>query len=127
MKHRFLFLLGASLSLSLVAGSPDARACGGCVAPPLESTQVTGHRLILATSKTQTTLYDQIEYSGSPESFAWFLPIKGQVDVGLSADAMFAFLGDASQVVVYPPKLSCVNSDGDYAVAENAAGEGDRG
>jgi hypothetical protein len=116
-------ILGASFSLSLFAAAPDARACGGCVVPPLQSTQVTGHRMILAASKTQTTLYDQIEYAGSPESFAWFLPIKGEVDVGLSADAMFAYLGDESQVVVYPPELPCVNRYDDSVATADAAGE----
>lgn len=129
MKKSFLPLFGASIVLSLSAAATDARACGGCVVPAQENTQVTGHRMILATSKTQTTLYDQIEYTGNPESFAWFLPIKGEVDVDLSADAMFAYLGDASQVVVYPPQLSCINSRGGgvftAGAEDSAGGDGD--
>ncbi len=125
MNARFLLLAGPAVALSLLAHEPEARACGGCAVPPDTNTQVTGHRMILAASKTQTTLYDQIEYSGDPESFAWFLPIKGQVDVGLSADAMFALLADTSQVVVFPPPVACVSSGrGGLATAEASDGAG---
>jgi len=121
MRPSLPLLLGSSLALSLlaVASAPSsAHACGGCVVPPDQDTQVTGHRMILSLSKTQTTLYDQIEYAGNPESFAWFLPIAGEVKIGLSSDAMFAFLGDASQVVIYPPPLQCVSSSfGDQGLA----------
>ena len=110
MNLRFLLPASPALALSLVALSPPAHACGGCVVPPDTNTQVTGHRMILAASKTQTTLYDQIEYSGEPESFAWFLPIKGQVDIGLSADAMLALLADYSRVGAFPPPVACVSS-----------------
>jgi hypothetical protein len=52
----------------------DAAACGGCFhevnLQQTESTQVTGHRMILSVSKTQSTLWDQITYSGNPSSFA---------------------------------------------------------
>ena len=127
MKHRSL--LGPSIFAlavtSILALSPDAEACGGCVVPPDTSTQVTGHRMILATSKTQTTLYDQIEYSGAPESFAWFLPIHGEVQIGLSADALFAQLSDLTQVVVLPPPLPCVSSGRGVALAaEDSSGGG---
>ena len=90
MRRTHLLLSLSALSLSLLALAPEAHACGGCVVPEDESTQVTGHRMVFAVSKTQTTLYDQIEYAGNPESFAWFLPIKGEVQVGLSSDAVLA-------------------------------------
>src|SRR5689334_17380002 len=130
MKHRFLLLSVPSLALCALALPRDAHACGGCAVPPDESTQVTGHRMIFAVSKQQTTLYDQIEYAGDPESFAWFLPVKGLVDVGLSSDGMFAYLGNASQIVVSPPPLRCVYSgrSGDYGLAaEDSAGGDDSG
>lgn len=128
MKHRFLLLSIPSLAASLLALPPDAHACGGCVVPPDESTQVTGHRMIFAVSKTQTTLYDQIEYAGNPESFAWFLPVKGLVDVALSSDALFAYFGNASQVSVLPPPIPCVTSyRGDVALASADSSDGDPG
>jgi hypothetical protein len=89
-------------------GDGDASACGGCFAPPRESNAVvTDHRMILSISPVQTTLYDQIRYSGSPSSFAWVLPIKGHVDVGLSADIVFQALDQATQTQVNQPPLNC--------------------
>ena len=98
------------LALALSHAS-DASACGGCFhEPPIqqsETTQVTGHKMILSVSQTQTTLWDQIEYMGSPSSFAWVLPIKGIVDVGLSSDALFQTLEAATQVNISSPVIPC--------------------
>jgi hypothetical protein len=85
----------------------DASACGGCLINENESTQVTGHRMILSISKDKTTLWDQIKYSGNPTSFAWVLPIKGQVEIGLSSDAMFETLEAVTQVVISSPTINC--------------------
>jgi hypothetical protein len=63
--------------------------------------------MLLSVSKTETTLWDQITYSGNPSSFAWILPTKGLVEVGLSSDALFAFVGQATAVTVAPPPLNC--------------------
>ena len=66
MRLRFVLpLLSAAVAASL-ASSTDALACGGCVVPPEENTIVTGHRMALSISTTQTTLWDQIQYSGNP-------------------------------------------------------------
>jgi hypothetical protein len=112
---RSLLLALPLVGLALTAAPGDAQACGACFVPDQESTQVTGHRMIFSLSKTQTTLYDQIEYAGSPESFSWVLPIQGTVDVSLSADALFAFLGADSSVQVQPPPLNCPDPpDGCY-------------
>src|SRR5262245_18688217 len=83
----------APLALLAFADARDAQACGGCFVPQEEATQVTGHRMVLSVSPTETTLWDQIEYSGNPTEFAWVLPTKGLVDIGLSSDVMFAFVG----------------------------------
>jgi hypothetical protein len=113
-----------SLGLALTLAGPErAEACGGCFVPPEENTQVTGHRMILSISQTQTTLYDQIEYDGNPESFAWVLPIQGQVDVGLSSDTLFAFLGQNTQNNVWAPPFTCPGPpDGCYNDGPLAAG-----
>src|SRR5262245_54083797 len=101
------FLLSLVISAAAATAARDASACGGCfTAPPLqqmESTQVSGHRMILSISPTATTLWDQITYSGNPESFGWVLPIKGTVDVGLSSDALFQVLDQMTSVVVSSP------------------------
>ena len=94
----------AALALSQVR---DADACGGCLILQNERTQVNGHQMVLSISKTQTTLWDQITYSGNPSEFAWVLPIKGKVDFGLSSDALFGALEVATNVNVFAPQLNC--------------------
>ncbi|MBL9026921.1 MAG: DUF2330 domain-containing protein [Myxococcales bacterium] len=95
----------------------EASACGGCFVSQSESTQVTGHRMALSVSATQTTLWDQITYDGDPTEFAWVLPIKGQVEIGLSSDLLFQVLEAETQVVVSSPTINCPppNCPGDAA------------
>lgn len=103
-------LLSAALvgTLGLSVFSPrDAAACGGCFGPSQTVTVVTDHRMILSVSPQQTTLYDQIRYQGDPASFAWVLPIVGTVDVGLSADVLFASLDAITQTTIRSPPRQC--------------------
>ncbi len=95
------------VAVAILLNPAEADACGGCFVPPEENTQVTGHRMIMSISMAQSTLYDQIEYTGSPESFAWVLPTRGKVDVGLSSDLIFNQLGFDTAVQVLPPPLNC--------------------
>jgi hypothetical protein len=85
----------------------EASACGGCFIPTENPTVVTDHRMILSVSKEQSTLYDQIKYSGSPSSFAWVLPISGTVEVGLSSDIVFQSLDGTTQTTITPPPQNC--------------------
>jgi MYXO-CTERM domain-containing protein len=101
------------LSVGLLSAR-DASACGGCTVPPeTESTQVTGHKMILSVAKDATTLWDQIEYVGNPKDFGWVLPIKGNTgfnldtDFSLSSDALFKTLETLTQVTVSSPTISC--------------------
>jgi MYXO-CTERM domain-containing protein len=73
----------------------------------MENTQVSGHRMIFSISPGQTTLWDQIQYVGAPSSFAWVLPIKGAVDVGISSDALFGNLDAGTKVTINSPFISC--------------------
>jgi len=101
-------LLGATgLSiLALATAADDARACGGCFHGPTEDGDpITAHRMIFAVSPQQTTLYDEIEYSGNPASFAWVLPIHGPVTVGLSADILFAAMDASTTTTIVSPNL----------------------
>ena len=109
--HKRLFVIGSATALALVATSSllerDARACGGCFHPPTEvPTVVTDHRMLFSVSQKQSTLYDQIKYSGEPASFAWVLPIVGTVDVGLSADVVFGGLDQLTQTTIEAPPRS---------------------
>jgi len=97
--------LGATAAL-VATTARDARACGGCFHPPTESgTVITDHRMIFAVSPQQTTLYDEIEYQGSPSSFAWVLPIHGTVTVGLSSDILFQAMDQATTTTIEAPTL----------------------
>jgi hypothetical protein len=133
---RSAVVLGFSLTSTLSAiGERDANACGGCLQPPPPPTQtasdVTDERMLLAVSPTQSTLYDQLEYTGNPSSFAWVLPIRGTVDVGLSADVLFDSIDalTATQIVAppenCPPPPSCPGLGGSHAAAAFASGGDD--
>src|SRR5581483_12066091 len=86
-------------------------ACGGCFHPPfgpsMSGTVVTDHRMIFSVSPAQTTLYDQIKYTGDPSDFAWVLPIKGTVDVGVSSDALFAAIDAVTTTTIVAPPEGC--------------------
>jgi len=102
-----LFLTVAMAVAALEAR--DAAACGGCFVGISESqsTQITGEKMLLSLSQQQTTLYDEITYSGSPSSFAWVLPIHGTATVGLSSDALFQNLDVDTAVVIDSPQITC--------------------
>jgi uncharacterized protein (TIGR03382 family) len=121
-------LLFAIPLLALAASeSGDARACGGCFIATSESTEVTSHRMILSVSQTQTSLWDQIAYSGSPSSFAWVLPVKGMADLELSSDALFGNLDALTQVTVNAPALHCVSNFGGGGDGGSGGGYGNGG
>jgi MYXO-CTERM domain-containing protein len=92
-------ILATSLSLAALVAPRDAYACG-VFTPPDGNAPVTDHKLIYTISKTGSVLYDQVKYTGNPAGFAWVLPVKGTVKVGLSSDALFEALDGftASQV-----------------------------
>ncbi len=110
--RRALTLSAALLSLSSVLLIPtDVEACGGCFhgtdLQQSEATQVTGHRMVLSVSPQQSTLYDQMEYDGEPQDFAWVLPVKGLATVGLSSDALLGTLDSLTGVTVVSPTVNC--------------------
>ncbi|APR85823.1 Hypothetical protein A7982_11172 [Minicystis rosea] len=107
MKTAKAWLFGVALAAVALANVRDADACGGCFVAQSESTVVTGHKMILSISQQQTTLYDQIVYSGDPSSFAWILPVKGVADVGLSSDALFQALDQQTTVTINSPQITC--------------------
>jgi hypothetical protein len=130
MRHQLVLgVLGAAIALVGASGG-DAKACGGCFHTPEQiPTVVTDHRMIFAISQQQTTLYDQIKYSGSPKDFAWVLPIHGTVSVGLSADTLFDVLDQMTHLTILPPPApSCpfCGCGGDFAAgaASNSGSSG---
>ena len=108
MNRTTIFAVTAAMSTAALAASREARACGGCFHPPTQTvSDITDERMLLATSTTQSTLYDQIQYSGSPSSFAWVLPIQGTVTVGLSADVLFDSIDTLTATQIVPPESTC--------------------
>ncbi len=112
---RSKWLLGVIAAGALLAvGERGAEACGGCFQQPpppppapRPPSVVTDHRMIVSVSQQQTTLYDELRYSGEPESFAWVLPISGTATIGVSSDGVFSTLEAMTSVVVIPPPLNC--------------------
>jgi hypothetical protein len=107
MRTTAILVTLAAVAFAFVAQETNAQACGGCFVPTENPTVVTDHRMILSISKTQSTLYDQIKYTGAPASFAWVLPISGVVTVGLSADIVFRALDSTTRTQLNPPPLRC--------------------
>jgi hypothetical protein len=115
--NRSKLVLGVAAAVSAlgVAGERKASACGGCFHPPSQTvTDITDEKMLLAVSGTQTTLYDQIEYSGSPSNFAWVLPIHGTVTVGLSADILFQSIDTLTATQIDPPPTNCPSPNCSY-------------
>lgn len=98
----------ALLAPAVLPLSPrEALACGGCFAPPTETTVVNAHRMVLSVSPRQTVLWDQIQYSGEPSAFAWVLPVKRGAVLSVGSDAWFETLEAATAVRVTAPSVSC--------------------
>ncbi len=130
MNRTAIFLGMVSTSALALAGARDAAACGGCFHPPTQTvSDITDERMLLSVSPMQTTLYDQLRYTGSPSNFAWVLPIHGTVDVGLSADVLFDSIDVLTETQINPPAPNCPSPNCFFAVPDAAAGSaaGDAG
>lgn len=127
--RKLLFLAGGLITLacsSLIA--PErAEACGGCFIPPGPPTVVSGHRMVMSISQTQSVLWDQIQYAGEPEEFAWVLPVKPGARVEAATAAFFEMLEGATATRVVPPFVNCGSSSSgcgmDFSSGAEAAGD----
>ena len=77
--------------------APGPRVRRVLPSPPTQVTVVTDHRMAFSVSPQQTVLWDQIEYSGNPQDFAWVLPVMAGAQVQLSHDQFFAALDALSR------------------------------
>ena len=109
MRLRFVAPVLVAACFSVFGLTHDADACGACIVPPGENTIVTAHRMALSVSPKQTVLWDQIEYTGAPESFAWVLPVKPGAVIQISTDAWFDTLDAATTTQIFQPQISCSN------------------
>ena len=112
--NKFQWAAMTALSGALLMVSSEADACGGCFAPATvtETSTVTGHRMAFAVSEERTVLWDQFEYTGSPEDFSWVLPIAPGANIEESTDAWFEALDAVTTTRVSNPQLQCATSSG---------------
>jgi Uncharacterized protein conserved in bacteria (DUF2330) len=111
--YRNIAAAASALAFALVlAPARDTAACGGYFGPPQQSTEVASHRMAFSVSSAQSTLWDQIQYNGDPANFAWVLPYKGTITVGVSSDLLFEQLDQLTAVTVTAPVYcACANAD----------------
>ncbi|NUP14061.1 MAG: DUF2330 domain-containing protein [Polyangiaceae bacterium] len=100
-----------------------AEACGGCFAPPDPPTVVSGHRMVMSVSQTQTVLWDQIQYAGDPEEFAWVLPVKPGARIEAGTSAFFEVLEAQSAVRIAPAIVDCGGGSSSGCSASFAASD----
>lgn len=122
-------LLGGMTAASSLLAVGDAHACGGCFAPAEPPTVVSGHRMVMSVSPKQSVLWDQIQYAGDPEEFAWVLPVKPGARVEASTAAFFEMLEAQTSTRIIPPPLDCGGGSGSgcgalaLSAGEDSAGE----
>jgi hypothetical protein len=113
--HRYgvrVALCALIAGLFVMGTADDAKACGGCFHQQTESTVVTDHRMAFSISPTQTILWDQIRYQGSPKEFAWVLPVQPGARVELSSDRFIAALDALTQPQIIEPIRAGSSSSG---------------
>ncbi len=106
---RRLALIALTMAATQFAAPSVAEACGGCfhAGGETESTVVTGHRMAMSISQTQSVLWDQIEYTGEPSEFSWVLPIKPGAHLEVAKDAWFDVLDAGTAAAVGSRSVSC--------------------
>ncbi len=126
---RLSLMLVPLLAAASLLAPADAAACGGCIYPqgpsdaggPQTPSVITDHRMALALTPTMTTLWDQVQYAGDPAEFAWLLPVRGAVTVGIGSDNFLTTLDQTTAPRILPPRVRCdyptpppVRFDDDY-------------
>lgn len=102
MRLRALLLLALAL---LLVPAPPARACGGffCTNVPVDQS---AERIIFAVNAGAGTIdaYVQINYTGSPDQFAWVVPVPNPPKVDVADMQLFTDLDQITQPsYVSPP------------------------
>jgi hypothetical protein len=79
--------------------------------------------MVMAVSTQQSTLWDQIQYAGEPEEFAWVLPVKPGARIETATAAFFEVLEATTQTRIQQPVVNCGGgSDGFGCMASDAGG-----
>ena len=109
------WILAGSVVGILLLRPVTSLACGGCFHPPptdpmmqnMVASVVTDHRMAFSISKTQTVLWDQVQYQGNPTEFAWVLPVHAGAKLELSHDAWLAALDAGTRSIIKSPAYTC--------------------
>lgn len=126
-----VFALAALLAFAAIGATAfprDAAACGGTFRPepkaidPESPAVVTDHRVAIALSPSMTTLWDQVEFAGDPAEFAWVLPVRGAVAVGLGTDEFLTALDQQTQLEIHAPRRRCTQPRSDGCGGGGTAG-----
>ena len=133
MKHPFISvpLFGALACAALVLVSPrPAEACGGFFCDNLSFIAIdqTKERILFEVNGDETlTVNVEISYSGSPEAFAWVVPVPASFsgELGVLPPSTLRLLDAATAPRIIPPPQdwdSAPNSGNDDDVAEGEDG-----
>ncbi len=106
MKKTKWLLIGLCL-FGLLVFAPGAQACGGffCQNVPVDQS---AERIIFAVNDNDSTIdaYVQINYTGSPDNFAWVVPVPNPPKVDVADISMIRELDRLTQPVYIAPPLS---------------------
>jgi len=106
-------ILASAILVWLGATASDASACGGGMFLASSSpVKATGHRVVISMSSTQTVLWDQIEFDGNPNDFAWVLPVQKGAYLEVGADAFLEALEAGTAARVESPLTQCGSDAG---------------
>lgn len=118
-----------ALSTSLLAAH-QAHACGGgffTTMDQAQTTNVSGHRVVISISNDQTVLWDQIQYQGDPQSFAWIYPVKPGASLEVGSDAWIDTLDARTTPLIGSPEGFCdFGGGGDADNSGCACGSADK-
>lgn len=118
--------LALTVALTL---APAAAACGGlfcavAITAP-EPVDQNAERIIFVVNRDGTvTAHVQIQYAGSPERFAWVVPVPSVPGVADSSEDAFIDLDDLTRLtIVPPPTIPCAqaNSNGGCVGGDSSA------
>jgi hypothetical protein len=123
MRARFLSVAGilGLVSTLLALHAPSAAACGGffCTTVPVDQS---AERIIFTVDPGRIGTYVQINYTGSPDDFAWVLPVPSVPQITQADMATFTELDRlTTPVYIPPPAPDCLRPRVQAAAAPSAA------
>jgi len=81
------------------------------------STEQSAERLIFAVNPGQVTLYEQIRYTGSPQDFAWVLPLPSLPTIDTAPIGLFQQLDQQTMPRFFLPQAPSCDSGGSSGAA----------